>query len=495
MPQTMEQKFAIELFQKEDTKLLLIDACAGSGKSFTLLEIAVLDYIKSGRCIVYNKSVADQNVIDFPSSTFTSSTIHSMAYQHTVVDFGLKVGYFNPRDIKERIGFENKLEVVKTLRSFCLSKHLTVSEYATEVDTPELIVKLVESYLKKMKSGEIQSTPDFYMKYFHMLLANNIIKLNEIDVLMLDEAQDSFATTIEIFKLIPAKKKIAVGDRRQALYSFNDCVNGFNILSSEPGVAYASINKSFRLNIDDAKLIKEFMSYHLNDIDYKFEGNVHEDTQIKSRAFLTKTNSALIGKMIELMESNTGFNMLRTPSSIFELPLILINLKRNGFIKNPEWRHIQDNVDYWYANRSLHHEFSTPLKYVASVNNKDIGIKTAINIIIKHSPKKVMDAFTYAKKHHRLKEKFEWTLSTVFTSKGFTFDYVELSDDINIAFGRARDHYRMNKISFESFNDILFQYYVVCTRHKYKLVNAIHLDSHLSESFNAKILNDTLLVP
>ncbi|MCF6330275.1 MAG: UvrD-helicase domain-containing protein [Sulfurimonas sp.] len=470
MSLTQEQQGAVDLFNKPDTKLLLIDACAGSGKSFTLLDIARSKNIKSGLCIVYNKSVSDENKLHFPD-TFKSSTIHSLAYRNTVIPFKLKVGFFNARDIKDRIKWEYKVIVVDTLRRFCLSAYLKIDEYAKENETIPLVSKLVTKYIKMMKDGEIDVTHEFYMKFFHMLLANKIIKPKEIDVLMLDECQDSFACTIEIFKLIPAKKKIAVGDHEQAIYSFNHCVNGFNMLCSEPGVRYANLNRTFRVNISDSKVIEKFMQKYLNNSNYTFKGNTHSDTSIKSRAFLTKTNASLVGKMIDLMEAGQGFNLLRPPVAIFELPMILLGLKKDGFINNPEFRHLQDDTNIWHKTKSIQLEFTTPIKYILHLNSSDVAIKAAIRIIIKYGSEKIFNAFEYAKDHYGEKN-HEWTLSTVFTSKGFTFDYVEIADDMNAAFFKAVKERKKKKMKEDKFNDILYQAYVISTRHKHKLVNA-----------------------
>lgn len=476
MALTPEQQEAVELFQHPDTKILLIDSVAGSGKSHTLEAIAELPEVNSGICIVYNKSVADENVESFPDY-FQSSTIHSLAYKHTVRAFGLNVGYLNPRDIKERMKWDYKVASVDHLRKFCLSRYLKVADYCREQKVIPLIENTISKYIKLMKDGKIPVTHDFYMKYFHMLLANNIIEMEEVDALLLDECQDSFATTIEIFKLIPAKKKVAVGDQRQALYSFNDCINGFEVLESEPGVRLSNLTKTFRLNDDDAVLVQGLMREHLCKPRYSFRGNSHADDIIRSRAFLTKTNSALIGKMIELMKLGRGFNLLRKPKDIFELLTILLSLKNDGFIPNPEFRHLQDDVNVWHRSPSLHLDHVTPLAYIASLHSKDIAIKTAVRIIIENGPATIWKVFDYAKKQYGTKN-HEWTLSTVFTSKGFTFDYVEIADDLNDAFDKALSDQAKGKITESAFNDILYQIYVSYTRHRMTIVNAVHLEQY-----------------
>ena len=457
--------------------LYITDHYTVTHNSYTLEDIAALPEVNSGICIVYNKSVADENKLSFPSY-FQSSTIHSLAYQHTVRAFGLSVGFFNARDVKEKVRWEYKSATVEALRGFCLSRHLKVSDYCSEQRIIPVVEDMVTKYIKLMKDGKIPATHDFYMKYFHMLLANNIIQIPEVDALLLDECQDSFATTIEIFKLIPARKKVAVGDQRQALYSFNNCINGFEVLESEPGVRLSNLTKTFRVNDDDAQLVQDFMRRHLHQPDYSFRGNHYDDTTIKSRAFLTKNNSALIGKMIDLMDEGRGFNLLRPPKAIFELVIIMLTLKRGGFIPNPEFRHLQDDVDVWYGSESIHIDYRSPIAYIASIHSDDIPIKTAVRLIAEHGAKTIFKVFDYAKRQYGTKN-HEWTLSTVFTSKGFTFDYVEISDDMNMAFAKAYTEHHEGKLSESGFNDILYQYYVICTRHRHELINAVHLGGEI----------------
>lgn len=489
MALTDEQELAVHTYKQDNCLILLLDSIAGSGKSHTLLSIAALPYIKSGLCIVYNKSVSDENKIAFPPS-FHSATIHSFAYGYTVKAFGLKVGFFNARDVKESIRYEQKIAVVDALRQFCLSRHLKVVDFIEEAGFTELVGDLVTVYMKKMKDGVIEVTHDFYLKYFHMLLAKNIIQLPYYDSLMIDECQDSFACTIEIFRLIKAEKKVAVGDMEQALYSFNNCINGFDVLRDDPGVQSVNLTRTFRVNDDDAQLVEKFMQDNL-ERPYSFRGNTYEDKTIKTRAYLTKTNAALIGKMIDLMETGRGFNLLRPAKSIFELPLILLNLKEGGFINNPEYRYLQDDVNFWYRSTRLQAQHSTPLKYIASEHNTEIAVMTAVRTIMKYGPGKIFKAFNHAK-NHQSEKNHEWTLSTVFTSKGFTFDYVEIADDMNIAFTKAKSDYLQDKLSLSGFRDILYQYYVISTRHRFVIENAIHLDPHTAPIIGDRVFEDRI---
>lgn len=55
---TVQQQLCIDTIQKKDTKLMLIEAIAGSGKTFLLKQITLALKTKNGLYLAYNKSIA-----------------------------------------------------------------------------------------------------------------------------------------------------------------------------------------------------------------------------------------------------------------------------------------------------------------------------------------------------------------------------------------------------------------------------------------------------
>jgi len=62
---------------------------------------------------------------------------------------------------------------------------------------------------------------------------------------MLDEAGDLNEVTLELFKLLPARIKVAVGDPNQNIYTFNHTINCFERLDGH-GTTF-KLSKSFRV--------------------------------------------------------------------------------------------------------------------------------------------------------------------------------------------------------------------------------------------------------
>ena len=471
---SVEQELAIATIKQEDISLLKLSAVAGSGKTHTLRAIAEAINPSNGLYLAYNKAIAQESKGKFPNS-ISCMTTHSLAYQNTVKPFKLTIGFFNYRDVKERIPFEEKLLLINTLDAFCVSEYLKVDDYCKANEISESIAKLVGSYMNKMKFGEMPSTHGFYLKYYHLLLASEAIIHDEFGLIMLDESGDINPVTLEIFKLLPSKKKIMVGDQAQAIYSFNGTINGFEAMK---GIGtQLNLSKSFRVHKNIAKLIEHFMVEYI-DPDAVFTGVEHKDMTIKSEAYITRTNGELISKMIECIREKIPFNLTRPAKSIFDLPLILMNLKHRGFISSPQWKFLQDDVNQYHSSKALQANFSSALGYIASEHSFDSSISTACNLLRKYDFDDVQNAFKYAKKHEK-EHGHNLTIGTAHSMKGLESDHVEISTGLNIAVSKVIEKIQDNKKLTTDDRTELLLYYVAVSRAIKSISNAEHLENYL----------------
>ncbi len=62
-------------------QVMKIDACAGSGKTTTLVAVANVNPQKRFLYLAFNRSIADKANQVFPANT-RAMTMHSMAYRH-----------------------------------------------------------------------------------------------------------------------------------------------------------------------------------------------------------------------------------------------------------------------------------------------------------------------------------------------------------------------------------------------------------------------------
>ena len=471
MKLTSEQQDVVDyITQVTADELVLIDSVAGSGKTTLLKAIAKALPGKPGMYLAYNKAIATSSSKSFPSH-IDCRTTHSLAYQATVKPLKLNVGFFGPKEITEKIDYTDKYLLSEDIREFCLSQYLTYDEYAKAYSRPN--TALANKYLSLMSEGKIDCTHDFYLKLFHIYLAEDKIDIEPYNLLMLDEAGDLNEVTLEIFKLLPAHIKVAVGDPHQNIYTFNHTINCFDRLKGQ-GKTF-KLSHSFRVPSDIASSVQKFCQEYL-DPDMVFKGIDVPNKPIKTRGYISRTNGGLIGKLIELNKANTAYGLVRKAQEIFKLPLLVAGLKYQGAIYEPAYKHLQEDVDDWVEDvNNIKKSYPTALMYIKSKYPEDLALAQAINLVVTHTKKGIFDAYAEAKKHEGKKQ--DLMLLTAHSSKGLEFDEVILAPDMNMSIeGLLMDldinpGAQINPLDRESLN----LYYVACTRALVRLSNAIHL--------------------
>ena len=431
---TKEQQDIIKEIQKPECSFLKVEAKSGSGKTHTLVEIANVIKPNNGIYLAFNKHIATEASKKFHDGVKCMTT-HSLAYQNTVRQLDLKVGWFNWKTITKKMRYEFKLFVIDSMNDFFLSKYTNFADFVIEEkkqnrDMDNInkdIYKFTHFYIKAMFQGEIEITHAGYLKMYHMMLEKKKLIHKEFDLIMLDEAQDSAPVVLEIFQLLPSKKKVMVGDPFQSIFKFNKCVNGFEELENQ-GTS-KPMSQTFRCNPVLAKQIENFMKKHA-DPDFTFIGTEPTDEKIRTVMYISRTNSALVGKIIELMHGGTTFNMARKAKIVFELVLILIHLKPGGKIYSSEWKHLQEDADEWNNDTFLKQEFSSAFNYISDKYGEEPGIKSAIGVIGTHGRKKILEAYDFAIKHENDKN-HKITIGTCHSLKGAEADKVHIVEDIN----------------------------------------------------------------
>jgi len=480
MKPTTEQQSIIDEVQKESCKLLKVEAKSGSGKTSTLVKIADVLKPNNGIYLAFNKHIATEASTKFHKGVRCMTT-HSLAYQNTVRPLGLKVGWFNWKSIKRRMEYLHKLIVIDVMNDFFLSEFIKFELFVahhkrTEVDMTLVnpnIYKFAHESIRDMFTGKVEITHGGYLKMYHMMLASGKIKHKTFDLIMLDEAQDSAPVTLEIFKLLPADKKVMVGDPFQSIFAFNKCVNGFDVLRDE-GVS-KPMSQTFRCNPILAAQVQEFMRKHA-DPEFEFVGTEPVDNEIRTTMHISRTNSSLVLKIINLMDGGVKFNMARKANIVFELILVLIHLSPGGKIYSSEWKHLQEDVDEWDTDPFLKSEYPTARKYIAEKYGEEPGIKSAMGVIGNYGVPKVLEAYDFAKSHEGDKN-HKITIGTAHSLKGAEADKVYIMDDINNSIRElieeGKELWEYTEEDKEKINIV----YVAYTRAAKQLVNAEWLNT------------------
>lgn len=470
MKYTPEQQAVIDAVHTNEG-LYLVKAVAGAGKTTLLTGIATMPHT-NGLYLAYNKAIATSSQSRFPSTTKCVTT-HSLAYQATVKANQLRVGTFTYRDIKDRIKYEQKFTVINLLREFCLSAFTDYPAFAdTQHEDDQALTPVVMKYLSQMQSGAINCTHEFYLKLFHIQLANEDITYEPFDFILLDEAGDLNEVTLAIFQLLPSTRKIVVGDPHQNIYSFNHTINCFTLLEGQ-GTLF-TLPQSFRVPDHIARRIDAFCKSYL-DKDIVFRGIPAPTTTPVTRAYITRTNSALIGKMVELNNERTPYGLVRKASDIFRLPLMLCSMKYQHFISDPTYKFLQADYDEWYEDPNLQRDFKSPFSYFLSLYDEDIQLVNALKVVLQFSPKIIFKTYYEAKKHENSPQNF--TLLTAHSSKGLEFDEVIIAEDLNSSIATIIDYLKVNPDATLSIpnRESLNLYYVACSRALNRLSNAAYL--------------------
>ena len=486
MKLTQEQQNVLDYVStSKDGTLTLVNAVAGSGKTALLISIAESLDIEKGLYLAYNKSISIASKRKFPKE-IDCRTTHSLAYRAVVKPLGLKVGFFNENSIKEAdMTYSQKATLVEDIREFCLSKYLSYDDFSKHKGKKNK--KLANKYLNLMYDGKIQCTHDFYMKVFHTLLADDDIEQIDYDIIMLDEAGDLNEVTLEIFRLLTAKKKIAVGDPHQNIYQFNHTINCFKTLKKE-GTEFR-LSKSFRVPDEIAKKVNTFCTEHL-DYSMSFKGVKQKNKDIKTIGFISRTNVGLVNKIIELTDSGTPYGLVRNAYDIFKVPLMVSSLKYKGKIYLPEYADLQGFVDEWHENRkNVKDKYPTLFKFIAMLYETDPLIKASMALIGAHGKNKIFEAYESAKSYEN--KQHNLMLLTAHSSKGLEFDEVIIAPDMENMVTTSISKYNVGMASSEqlsdkakeieksnlelSFRESMNLYYVAVTRALVSLSNANYL--------------------
>lgn len=312
MELTDEQKDIIESSSiiLEPNIITKINACAGSGKTSTLKEIALHNPDKKFLYLAFNKSIAEESKKKFPENVDVK-TIHSLAFAYIKRKYG-NINLVNSYRTFDIAGFfpgrtnEELYFILKDFKNFCRNSS----------KLHEIINQQVVELWGLIESGQMPMCHDFYLKSYQLEVNKDLDR--RYDVVMLDEAQDTNWVMLSIF-LNNKCAKILVGDTFQNIYGFNETVNALEKIQSNFEFA---LSKSFR----STQNILDYADFFLAKFSNKqrktmVSGVENKKHTIKNKAFIARTNSSIItfiDKLIKEKKNLEEYKLLKEPSSIFK---------------------------------------------------------------------------------------------------------------------------------------------------------------------------------
>lgn len=399
---TQEQLHIIELSKNlKPNEILSIQACAGSGKTYTLKQIALANSNKRFLYLAFNKAIVVESKGKFPKNVEVK-TLHSLALSYAkrkLGDFKL-IPNINIFDLQKVFLVRND-QLILALKGF---NDFLKSDEPLE-SQPDFIKEFYQAVLNK----ELPMFHNFYLKYYALAKDKNLEK--EYDCVLLDEAQDTNATMLEIF-LQNHCAKVLVGDSFQNIYGFNHSLNAFQIINP---THKTTLSKSFRCNQEIINYANFFLQNFTNQSFTKLESYCNENISPKNKAIITRTNAGII-EFINEIENEAEYALLKEPDKIFAPLYAIIHFKNAKFDLIPQ--------EYNYFKN-----FSTTKELYEYINKcQDKELLSALNLL-----NKGFNIYEISKKAKRLfyNKKAKNFIINAHQAKGLEWDSVEIYNDFS----------------------------------------------------------------
>ena len=420
---TEQQKIIDTISDKDAASLIKVSAVAGSSKSFTANKASEAMGKGPQLYIVFSKAM-QQEAKAALSSNVDVKTVHGLAYS-VVVGKNIRLEgssnkkrsliFLKAKDLTLVKDWTIKYEVLEAIDAFFASAALTPEAFLKKYD-PD-IATYAKAYISRMFDGTIGITHSGYLKYYHLLLAaGKVPNQPTYDLAIVDEVQDLAPVALEVFKLQKTHKYLMLGDPYQSIMgSFTYSVNAFKELQ---GVGtLLPLSKSFRVSAEIAPLVESFCHDYI-DPDMKFTGMDYDKEDLKTHMYISKTNSVMVGQMINLVQDGTPFSSARDPMRIFELSLILASLKRDKKVYSAQYKFIERDLVTYYASPAGEAQYGTPLKFILALHSEDEEIMAAVSLIAKYGSSAIYEAAEKAQGYYKDGNKHNTWLATAHSSKG-----------------------------------------------------------------------------
>ncbi|MWV62865.1 AAA family ATPase [Helicobacter saguini] len=435
----------------QNGEILKINACAGSGKTTTLVAIAESMPNERFLYLAFNKNVVLEARQKFPPNVDVK-TLHALAYASVIAPHDYEVGHeLKVHDLQEIFNdnFRNKrkrwskwADLLKDIKTYLNSKEIVPNDD---------IKPYVKELFRLMKEREIPYTHSFYLKEYQWKKNKN---LHIYDYILLDEAQDTNDNTLNIFLDNPCKK-ILVGDSNQNIYGFLDTINALLIVESN----YEKyLTNSFRTPQSILDKANFFLKKYAN-LKYNMK-SMANFIDIKTMVILTRTNARIIEYVIKEMENDTkNINLLKNPDEIFECSIALLNFQNN------------EELSKKYAFLNSFQDLYKIKEYAEATYDNEL--KFAYELVNKYNDR-IYDALEYAKSFlfNNLDSKSD--ILSAHSAKGLEWDSVVIAsdfDDINTLktrLSKAIAVKQKDKEKIKKYKQYLVQetnlYYVALTR-------------------------------
>ncbi len=437
---TYEQQEAVDTASNLNSReILKIEACAGSGKTSTLVQIAQANPKSRFLYLAFNRAIVDEAKKSFPPNVRVYTT-HGLAYYWYAYTYGderlsnIRTD-LNIFDIKPLFPTLDDHELFKALVKF---KEFCYNNKKSSDDDK------VNELFEAIHLGKLPLTHDFYLKSYAL---NYKSKFRNYEYVLLDEAQDTNDVTLDIFKDNNCRQ-VLVGDRHQAIYAFRGAVNALSKIKGDKTINLSSSFRSTQKILDRANY---FLKVYSKDQNIDMTSKLSGICKSKTKALITRTNFGIIDKLISLEDCELkSYKLTRPSDSIFACALSVLSLKKGSKSKvHPQYK--------WLKRFK---SFESLKAYAKKCDDPEIS--ASISLVDNYGDK----LYNTYKRACSLNNNLTApnTITTAHSAKGLEWDDVILSNDFP----------QLDKISSRSSYSLeqeLNLYYVAITRAKYNLLD------------------------
>jgi len=418
-----------------------IEAGPGTGKTFTLTDIANEKAKEnpnaSGLYLAFNSDIVKEARLKMPSIV-KSKTGNGLAFDTVGKDFGDRInqrisGRLVADYLKISQCYYGQLEItpfamggiaLDTVARYCQSSdtflnkdHIPWNRIPINDDSiKEKVIEHAIYYATKLwncmsdRTGSFPSTHDIYLK----LWALDRPRLG-FDFILFDEAQDANSVILEVLLKQKQLQLIVVGNEHQAIYEWRGAVNAMAQVNF--GLE-AHLTQSFRFGEPIAHVANQILKNFKNTLGMLkgFEGI---DSQIafceKPDAIISRTNSVLVGKLMEQLSMNRRVGLAKGAGPIKSLLSGIDDLKENRQTQIKEL--------------SLFRSYKELVEYSETPSGGDL--KSLITQVDRYGIKTLLNALSRvgAVGNGQPKDDFDVILTTAHKSKGLEWKNVVLTDD------------------------------------------------------------------
>lgn len=411
---TDEQKIIIEASKKmQSGEILKINACAGSGKTTMLKEVALANPDKTFLYLAFNKSIVEESKNKFPKNV-KLQTVHSLAYQAIIAPRKAKVvNSYNIFDYMKYLSFKDYQDAQNFQADLT---HFLNSAYSLEEASDD-----IRMWFKLVEIGEIPYSHNLYLKNYQLTTMQQENLSTRYDFVLLDEAQDTNKVTLSIF-LNNSCKKILVGDVFQNIYGFRETINA---LSNEVLKADYNCNLSFSFRCPQNILDKAYFFLNQYALDgqkpLKMKSGVldNDNGGEHTKILITRLNASIVKIIHDTLTDGAKtmrYSLLKEPNDLLESSIAVY-----WFLKNR-----RDKIPYSYAWLKKFSDENELYSYVDESGDQEL--KSSIDNAENYDAH-LFDILDEAKRIYKRKDEFDKYLTNAHLSKGLEFSEVSLHND------------------------------------------------------------------